>query len=208
MKKLTKCIALAASLSAAGISSAYAGNSYFEGATGMALHDSNYYNTSSTTASGTDAVSAYRFAYGYVSDVKNKVSGGLEFSYNYLGEATYNTKSYGLVNEKTYAWALAGVVNYDLSKNWTVFGKAGMALLTTDTSYDQTVSINNQYYDADNADFAPLVGAGIRYNITDQLGIDATVTHYVGDSSISTSDVEAAVPSVTTMMVGVRYAYK
>ncbi|WP_432579673.1 outer membrane protein [Vibrio sinus] len=205
MKKLVTSTLLVTGLSVAGVSSAFAGSSYFSGSMGMGYQSVPVLSNTGVSTSS-DVQPAYSFSYGYESDVQNNWSGGLEGGYTYFGTANVSSTA-GNVKARTAAWDFAGFAAYHVNKQWSIFGKGGMALMFSSINYDGNGHNN------DSSEFNPLLGAGVRYNVNEQLSFDASTTHYFGDTASSVGNSQAlgdsrVVPSITTFMVGVQYKFK
>ncbi|MCL9782423.1 outer membrane beta-barrel protein [Vibrio sp. S4M6] len=199
MKKtnISKCVALATILSVAGTASAFAGNIYVDGGVGVA----------STKVAGqiisqdsmTKSHLSGGVAVGYQQELNDKWDAGAELGYSYFGTISNNVGSDELKFQSS-SIDLAGVGTYHIDEKWAVFGKGGVAYMMSKVTDSQGVLSGE-----DSNEYKPLLGAGVRYSIDEQLSLQGTYTHYFGDNS-NTSNNYA--PVVNNFLVGVHYTFE
>ncbi|MBU0744989.1 MAG: outer membrane beta-barrel protein [Gammaproteobacteria bacterium] len=131
----------------------------------------------------------------------------IESGYSYYPDNTY-TSSEGSINAKSYTIDLVGKIILPLEKlgkpfaSLSIYGKGGAAYINT--KIDNTIdNVKNN-----SETIMPTYGAGIIYNFTDNIAVDASWTGVMGRNYInSTNDVATKnpVPNCNLFTLGLSY---
>lgn len=100
---------------------------------------------------------------------------GAEIGYRDLGNADWTIS--GISNDADVKGATLGLVGlWPLANRWSLSAEAGAMYYTLENSQRDTISGARSSYSSD--DFAPYFGAGIGYNFTDNLKLQAKYRRY------------------------------
>ncbi|MCL9780649.1 outer membrane beta-barrel protein [Vibrio sp. S4M6] len=117
-----------------------------------------------------------------------------ELSYNYFGSSSSSNTS----KTSTTSIDLAEIGSYHLNNRWSIMGKGGMALLKANLQSNTKPSQKNEA-------IKPLVGIGALYRFNSQTSLQATYTHYFGDTHYSNGT--STVPVVSSFLLGLQYTF-
>ncbi|WP_159084562.1 outer membrane protein [Dongshaea marina] len=101
---------------------------------------------------------------------------------------------------------LMGVLKYDLSSSWSVFGKGGVAYVHQETT-------GNSSFNESRNKILPKIGLGVGYRLNSRWSIDFAYSYIFGDkpsqfhTEDSSKDDYNKVASVNMMTLGVNYSF-
>lgn len=203
--------ALVALLVAVAVAPAYAGDVYVVGSIGRSSADidKNALDNDLVTAGATGISSnvdeedtAYKAQLGYKFNENFAVEGG----YADLGEASYSsTYSGGSANAHVKASGpiIAAVGIMPINESFSVFGKLGVINAKVEADLNATGPGGSATGSSNSTDLKPNWGAGVTYNINNQLGIRAEYEQFrnLGDSNTTGES------SVNLLSAGVVYTF-
>nr|WP_293632391.1 OmpA family protein [Shewanella sp. CG12_big_fil_rev_8_21_14_0_65_47_15] len=113
---------------------------------------------------------------------------GAEIGYRDLGNADWTTS--GISNDADVKGTTLGLVGvWPLANRWSLSAEAGVMYYTLENSQHDTVSGANGSYSSN--DFAPYLGAGVGYNFTDNLKLQAKYRRYENLDDTDFNTIEA-----------------
>ena len=210
---------LIAAAAVLGVSSAYAGGPemmaapaapsftpYFYGELGLGYAQTNYSDffnltTTGTTNSNGGLSYAGDFGYEFMPHLAVELGGG------YLPEFKADTISSGVspsqdrTNAKATSWYAYGAGRIDtnvMNDKINVYAKAGVAYRSLSQSDDQSADNDFSYW-------APIFGAGVSYDVRDNIYV-ALEMNYIGNTNDNTNPDEVA-PATSIYMAKVGYKF-
>lgn len=149
---------------------------------------------------------------------------GVEAGFTYFPSNKYIGTGSGPINytfnlrQRTYAIDMVGKLTLPLGKldcilaNWSVFGRAGGAYVNNEFSGSIIINGMNQQNTNAREKIRPTFGLGISYDITNNIGIDASWMTIISNDRLNTAEVlsgqyHTPVPNCNLYAVGLSYKF-